>query len=52
MMGMDFSDSEDEQELKSDKTPNEETKKDAVGFQFGMTLNNKAKICKLGKSVQ
>ena len=51
MMGMEFSDSEDEQDLKSNKTPNEESKKEAVGYQFGMTLN-KAKICKLGKSVQ
>ena len=50
MMGMDFSDSEDEDNHKSQGTPVEESK----SFQnvFGMNLKSQAKLACLGQSQQ
>ena len=49
MMGMDFSDSEDEDDHLSLETPKEESKNSA--YNFGMVLKSKAKFANLGSSV-
>ena len=52
MMGMEFSDSDDEEDVHSNKTPQEETK-DAGAYNFGMQLKAPAKkFSGLGKSVK